>query len=105
MVVQEDDTFENPSGYVMDRLRLRERVSAAAQKVQSRLVQASSWKLPKQSSSIAPPNVWTNADMDPVPPERRTWGRGAFINYWFSDLVTISTWSSGSAVITLGKSN
>jgi len=68
-----------------------------------RLTQPSSWKLPKQSSSIAPPDVWTNVDMDPVPPERRTWGRGAFVTYWVSDLITISTWSSGSAIITLGE--
>ncbi|KAJ4350303.1 uncharacterized protein N0V89_008924 [Didymosphaeria variabile] len=42
--------------------------------------------------------------MDPVPPERRTWGRGAFVAYWVSDLVTISTWSTGSAIVTLGLS-
>lgn len=74
----------------------------AAQKARLRITQPSSWKLPKQSSSIAPSDVWTNSDMDPVPPERRTWGRGAFVTYWVSDLVTISTWSSGSAIITLG---
>lgn len=41
--------------------------------------------------------------MDPVPPERRTWGKGAFFTYWVSDLITISTWSTGSAIVTLGK--
>ncbi|KAI8931474.1 hypothetical protein NX059_011142 [Plenodomus lindquistii] len=74
------------------------------EKAQLRLTQPSSWRLPKQSSSVAPPDVWTNSDMDPVPPERRTWGRGAFVTYWVSDLITISTWSSGSAMITLGLS-
>lgn len=72
------------------------------EKAKLRVAQPSSWKLPKQSSSIAPPDVWTNIDMDPVPLGRRTWGAGAFVTYWVSDLVTISTWSSGSAIITLG---
>ncbi|KAL5118332.1 hypothetical protein ACEQ8H_003681 [Pleosporales sp. CAS-2024a] len=53
---------------------------------------------------MAPAHVCTNADMDPVPREQRTWGRGAFVTYWVSDLITISTWSSGSAVVTLGLS-
>ncbi|GAB7366005.1 hypothetical protein MBLNU230_g7329t2 [Neophaeotheca triangularis] len=38
--------------------------------------------------------------MDPVPLERRTCGKGAFITYWFSDLVTISTWTTGSSIVT-----
>ena len=88
---------------MLDSLNLRQRGHAAAQKAKMRVTQPSSWKLPKQPSSIAPPHVWTNVDMDPVPPERRTWGKTAFVTYWFSDLVTISTWSSGSAIITLGE--
>ncbi|KAH6670291.1 uracil permease [Plectosphaerella plurivora] len=81
---------------------LRERGHAAKEKAHLRLTQPSSWAIPKQPSSIAPPDVWTNIDMDPVPLERRTWGKSAFITYWFSDLVTISTWSTGSAILTTG---
>lgn len=81
---------------------LRNRSHAAKEKANMRLTQPSSWQLPKQNSSIAPGYVWTNADMEPVPPEKRTWGKSAFITYWFSDLVTISTWSSGSAILTIG---
>ncbi|KAJ0274609.1 hypothetical protein CBS470a_011683 [Colletotrichum nupharicola] len=82
----------------------RERGQAAKEKIKLRLTEPTSWKLSKQESSIAPPEVWTNADMDPVPPERRTWGKGAFITYWFSDLVTISTWNTGAAIVTTGLS-
>ncbi|KAH7084614.1 uracil permease [Paraphoma chrysanthemicola] len=89
---------------MLDHLRLRQRADAAVQKAKLRVTEPSSWKIPKQTSSIAPQNVWSNADMDPVPPERRTWGKGAFVTYWVSDLVTISTWSTGSAIITLGLS-
>jgi len=87
---------------MLDNIRLRQHGQAAKQKAKLRLSEPSSWKLPKQASSIAPPDVWTNADMDPVPPEKRTWGKSAFVTYWFSDLVTIATWSSGSAIVTLG---
>ncbi|KAF2092331.1 NCS1 nucleoside transporter [Saccharata proteae CBS 121410] len=62
----------------------------------------SSWALPKQSSSIAPSYVWSNADQDPVPVEKRTWNGYAFIMYWFSDLVTVSGWSAASSIMTTG---
>ncbi|KAI0583775.1 uracil permease [Pyrenophora tritici-repentis] len=81
---------------------IRNRGHAVKEKVHQRLTDASSWRLPKQNSGIAPPDVWTNADMEPVPPEKRTWGKSAFVTYWFSDLVTISTWSSGSAIFASG---
>ncbi|KAF6843922.1 ncs1 allantoate transporter [Colletotrichum musicola] len=87
---------------MLERANLRERGHAFKNKARLRLTSPKSWKLPKRASSIAPPNVWTNSDMDPVPPERQTWGKGAFVTYWFSDLVTISTWSSGSAIVTTG---
>lgn len=86
----------------METLNLRGRGEAVKETVKLRLTTHSSWKLPKQNSSIAPDNVWTNVDLDPVPVERRTWGSSAFVTYWFSDLVTISTWSAGSAIITIG---
>lgn len=64
----------------------------------------SGWTLSKQVSSVAPANVWSNADQDPVPPERRTWTAWTFVLYWFSDLVTVSTWSQGSSVVAAGLS-
>lgn len=42
-------------------LNLRQRGQAASTKAKARMTQLSSWKLPKQSSSIAPPGIWTNA--------------------------------------------
>lgn len=64
----------------------------------------SGWALPKQESSVAPPHVWSNADQDPVPVEKRTWTAWTFVLYWFSDLVTVSTWSQGSSVVAAGLS-
>lgn len=79
-------TFEKFKSHARDRTRL------------------SGWVLPKQTSSVAPPHVWSNADMDPVPPERRTWTAWVFVIYWFSDLVTVSTWSGASSVVAAGLS-
>lgn len=31
------------------------------------------WVLPKEESALAPEGVWTNADLDPVPPSGQTW--------------------------------
>ncbi|KAJ5150072.1 NCS1 allantoate transporter [Penicillium atrosanguineum] len=62
------------------------------------------WALPKQESSIAPQHVWSNADQDPVPPERWTWTGWTFTQYWLSDLVTVSTWSAASSAYASGLS-
>lgn len=87
----------------MTMFQLRERGIAAKEKALLRMTEPSSWKLEKQESSVAPEYVWTNPDMDPVPVEKRTWGNDAFITYWFSDLVTISTWTAGSSILTIGR--
>ncbi|KAI5923833.1 uracil permease [Camillea tinctor] len=71
-------------------------------KIQTRLTDPRSWKLPKQPSSIAPAHVWTNTDQDPVPPARQTWTPWAFIGYWYSDLVTVTSWSAASAIVATG---
>ncbi|KAI1412458.1 uracil permease [Hypoxylon sp. FL1857] len=86
----------------MDSFTFRQRGQALKEKTRARLVDRHSWKLPKQTSSIAPPYVWTNADQDPVPEDKRTWSSWAFIGYWYSDLVTVSTWTAASAIMTTG---
>lgn len=86
------------------RQRGQARISAAQKKARLRLTQPGSWALPKQKSSIAPPDVWTNADQDPVPPEKLTWGISAIVVYWFSDLVTVSGWEAASSIVTTGLS-
>ncbi|KAI1343801.1 uracil permease [Xylariaceae sp. FL0016] len=104
---------------------IRHHGQAIKEKSHTRMTDRHSWKLPKQPSSIAPSDVWTNAgryiddgailspflqhsahspviDQDPVPIEKQTWSKWAFIGYWYSDLVTISTWTAASAVVTTG---
>ncbi|KAI0884809.1 uracil permease [Annulohypoxylon maeteangense] len=86
----------------MDSFTFRERGQRIKDKTRARLTDRHSWKLPKQTSSIAPSYVWSNADQDPVPEDKRTWTSWAFIGYWYSDLVTVSTWTAASAIMTTG---
>ena len=43
-------------------------------------------------------------DQDPVPEEKQTWTSWTFITYWYSDLVSISTWTAASSIVTTGLS-
>lgn len=38
-----------------------------------KLTTASAWVLPKETSAVAPPEVWSNKDLDPSPEEYRVW--------------------------------
>ena len=46
------------------------------------------------SSFAATPNA-SNADFDPIPPSKRTWGSGAYIAYWMADAWAVSNWEVG----------
>lgn len=41
----------------------------------------SAWELPRKPSTVAPPDVCTNEDMDPVPAHLRTWTGWTFALY------------------------
>lgn len=60
------------------------------------------WILPKQESSWAPIGTWSNLDMDITPPERRTWTSWTMFGYWFSDIISIQSWQTGSTILPLG---
>jgi cytosine/uracil/thiamine/allantoin permease len=60
------------------------------------------WVLPKEESAIAPENIWTNRDLDPVPEGMRTWTPTTFVLYWMSDLVSAGTWAAVAGLIALG---
>lgn len=99
---------------------------ALGTKVHARLTKPSSWILPREESSIAPPGVWSNKgmdyqildndrkshcslsslwpDYDPVEAERRTWTSTTIATYWFSDLVSIVGWSQAAAMYRVGLS-
>lgn len=46
--------------------------------------------------------VLRNPDLEPIPLERRIWGFWSFFGYWGIPNITIWTWSTGSAMLSLG---
>ncbi|KAL1412115.1 hypothetical protein Q8F55_003114 [Vanrija albida] len=60
------------------------------------------WALPKEESCIAPDNVWSNKDMDPSPPEHRTWTTWTFFSYWVCDLFQPGGWATTAAFVAMG---
>ncbi|OAR05657.1 hypothetical protein LLEC1_04914 [Akanthomyces lecanii] len=61
-----------------------------------------SWTLEKEESSWAPAGTWSNRDLDIVPPEQRTWTSWTMFGYWFSDVISIQSWQTGSTILALG---
>lgn len=53
-------------------------------------------RVPFQAGIYANSPRWSNKDLDPIPPERRTWGGGDYWAYWVSDMVSIDPWSRNS---------
>ncbi|KAL0572474.1 hypothetical protein V5O48_009481 [Marasmius crinis-equi] len=66
----------------------------------------SAWALEPSPSSLAPPGYqkWSNQDMDPVPPNRRTWSTKSYIAYWISDAANVAVWQLASSMIAIGLS-
>ncbi|KAK0480875.1 permease for cytosine/purines, uracil, thiamine, allantoin-domain-containing protein [Armillaria novae-zelandiae] len=53
-------------------------------------------------SSYAPSSKWSNRDMDPTPPEDRTWGAWDYFAYWICDAFSIAIWEQGSSMVAVG---
>ncbi|KZT61455.1 NCS1 nucleoside transporter family [Calocera cornea HHB12733] len=62
------------------------------------------WELTPEPSSFAPRSRWSNSDMDPTPPEKRTWTTFNYITYWISDAFNVATWDMASALLASGLS-
>ncbi|GAA5940821.1 uncharacterized protein JCM15063_000890 [Sporobolomyces koalae] len=61
-------------------------------------------QLPRQASTLAPEDIYTNADLDPTPPERRTWGIFTWCSFWVAASLDPAFFSLGSSLIPLGLS-
>ncbi|KAF2157868.1 uridine permease-like protein Fui1 [Myriangium duriaei CBS 260.36] len=70
--------------------------------VKERCTSLSAWELPRETSSIAPDYVWTNKDMDPVPPKNQTWSVWTWMAYWATDMINLGTWETASSIIAVG---
>ncbi|KAI1823289.1 NCS1 nucleoside transporter [Xylaria intraflava] len=76
----------------------------SATEIRRRCTSLHSWELPKQPSTLAPPHVWTNKDMDPTPIEQQTWGMWSIVAYWATDLLNLAVFQTASAVLAVGLS-
>ncbi|TRM62320.1 permease [Schizophyllum amplum] len=47
---------------------------------------------------------WSNRDLVPLPPARRTWGLFEYFGYWAISALNISTWQQPNSFLTLGLS-
>lgn len=56
-----------------------------------------SLKVAQEESSFAVNKSTSNADFDPIPPSKRTWGWGAFVAYWMADAWAVSNWEVGTS--------
>jgi nucleobase:cation symporter-1, NCS1 family len=72
------------------------------QTIKERCTSIKAWELPKQDSALAPDYVWTNKDMDPVPPEDQTWTLWTWMAYWATDTINLGTWETASSIIAVG---
>ncbi|KAK0900736.1 hypothetical protein LTR91_024197 [Friedmanniomyces endolithicus] len=74
----------------------------STQTIKERCTTLKAWELPKQDSALAPDYVWTNKDMDPVPPEDQTWTLWTWMAYWATDTINLGTWETASSIIAVG---
>jgi hypothetical protein len=70
----------------------------------SPLLRPSAWKLEPEPSTFAPSSAWSNKDMDPVPPDMRTWTTFNYVAYWISDAANASMWAFASSMLAIGLS-
>ncbi|KAK7509362.1 permease for cytosine/purines, uracil, thiamine, allantoin-domain-containing protein [Phyllosticta citriasiana] len=47
-------------------------------------------------------NRWTNEDLEPVPPEKQTWGVFQYVELWFLVNMNISSYQTGSSLLAVG---
>ncbi|KAI1384265.1 putative uracil permease [Hypoxylon trugodes] len=80
---------------------VRERVDSARKRIKS-WNRNSCLVLPKQLTSFAPEETWTNIDLDVTPAERRTWTTVSIIGYWISDILSAQSWQIGASVLAIG---
>ncbi|KAF1347180.1 permease for cytosine/purines, uracil, thiamine, allantoin-domain-containing protein [Delphinella strobiligena] len=60
-------------------------------------------KLKPEDGTFAP-GGWSNGDLDPTPPEQRTWRTYNYVTYWLCDAVAPGNLRLGSSLVALGLS-
>ncbi|KAK4556245.1 hypothetical protein LTR86_006389 [Recurvomyces mirabilis] len=80
-------------------LRQRFKTSKAELKKKSK---PSGWVVPRQSTTFADPDRWSNIDADVTPIARRTWTSWTILGFWISDAMNAQGWQAPSSIIAVG---
>jgi len=59
----------------------------------------------QEPSTFARTPAASNADFDPIPPSKRTWGTMAYFAYWMADGWAVSNWQVGECLVPVEMSN
>jgi permease for cytosine/purines len=84
-------------------LAMGQRFSLSGSRLQA-LARPSTWILEPEASTFAESSSWSNEDMDPVPPHKRTWTMLNYVTFWISCAVNVTTWQLGSSMLVIGLS-
>ncbi|KAF2772237.1 hypothetical protein EJ03DRAFT_372382 [Teratosphaeria nubilosa] len=80
---------------------LNQRFKSAKDEIKKRS-RPSEWVLPKQTTTFADPDKWSNIDADVTPIERRTWTSWTVLGFWISDAMNAQGWEAPSSIIAVG---
>ncbi|KAJ5911115.1 uncharacterized protein N7473_000418 [Penicillium subrubescens] len=62
----------------------------------------SGWVLPRQMTTFADEDSWSNIDSGVTPIERRTWSTWTVLGFWFSDALNAQGWECAASIIAIG---
>lgn len=103
MAIADSKTFYTSEQHVSPASSAIESDPRAGQvsKLRSRLP-GFSLEVHQEPSSFAKTKSASNADFDPIPPSKRTWGWAAYVAYWMADAWAVSNWQVASSMIAVG---
>lgn len=85
-----------PSVWMVDRKKA-DRIRA----YKGTLGQGVARKRPREMDAVGA-TAYSNADILPLPPSRRTWDKTTFVFFWISTAINIAEWSGAAASLALG---
>ncbi|KAF2843294.1 hypothetical protein M501DRAFT_925827 [Patellaria atrata CBS 101060] len=70
-------------------------------RIKTKIAPHLTWQVPMVGGIYGNPR-WSNRDLDPIPPEKRTWGAIDYWAYWCSDMLAPPLASTVATVMSLG---
>jgi NCS1 family nucleobase:cation symporter-1 len=80
---------------------IRQRLHSAKSDIKKK-TKPGGWIIPKETTTFADPDKWSNIDSDVTPVERRTWTSLTVLGFWISDAINAQGWQAPSSIIAIG---